>query len=105
MEVQQQEANSIVEVSKREFGSAMSFVRRQAGRISKQAVTPENEQHKLQILHRYRMGFAVSGGCFGGLMAGHAATLWTTAAMCFIVLSFIALCFGAIGKIESSGAQ
>lgn len=99
MEVQQQESPGILDVSRREFSAALS-------RVHEQALTPQNEQHRQQLLHRYRMGFAVSGGGFAGLMVGHISSIAIMVTACAIVLMMGALCFASIDKIqEPKGAE
>ena len=98
MEVQQQQARGIVDISKQELRSAMGRVR---DRVRAQALEPKTEQQRNQLLHRYRMGLAVSGGGFAGLMAGHAASLGVTTFACFGTMMMAALFFAAIGKIQA----
>ena len=97
MEVQQQQARGIVDISKQEFRSAITRVR---DRVRQQALEPKTEGLRDQLLHRYRMGMAVSGGVFAGLMAGHATSVGVTAFACFGTMMMAALFFAAIGKIQ-----
>lgn len=94
MEVQQQESPGILDVSKREFSAALT-------RVCDQALTPRDEQHKRDLLHRYRMGFAVSGGGAAGLMVGHASSVTILIVLCIIVMMMGALCFASIDKIQN----
>ena len=70
-------------------------------RLRKQALEPKTEDQRDQLLHRYRMGLAVSGGTFAGLMAGHATSVGVTAFACFGTMMMAALFFAAIGKIQA----
>ena len=99
MEVQQQESPGILDVSKREFSAALS-------RVRAKALTPQNEQHRRDLLHRYRMGFAISGGGSAGLMVGHASSVAILVVLCLGLMIMAALCFASIDKIQNpEGAE
>lgn len=84
----------IVDISKEELASTY---RRIMSRMSKS----KNRSYRGQLLHRYRMGLALTSGVLGGLIAGHVASGGLTAALCLAAAGAFSAFFGAISKLDA----
>lgn len=88
----------LMSISKEELGNACQRIRSRMGIYKSWA-------HRGQLLHRYRMGLALSSGALGGLIAGHVASGGLTAAFVFVAGGAFATFFGAISKLDALDSE